>query len=57
MTLPAQWRQRLKLPVIAGGIKAPKSIDFGAQLPRGPVGKVLKRELRQPYWSDKSSKI
>ena len=30
--------------------KVPKSIDFVAELPRLPSGKVLKRRLRAPYW-------
>jgi len=34
-----------------GSMKAPKSVDFLDQLPRSPVGKVLKRELRAPYWA------
>ncbi len=33
-----------------GGMKAPKSVDFVPDLPRSPVGKVLKRDLRAPYW-------
>ncbi len=32
------------------GYKCPKSIDFAATLPRNPSGKLLKRELRAPYW-------
>ena len=32
--------------------KCPTSIDFIGVLPRNPSGKLLKRELRQPYWSD-----
>jgi fatty-acyl-CoA synthase len=40
-----------------GSIKAPKSIDFIAALPKSAVGKVLKRELRQPYWQGKASRI
>jgi long-chain acyl-CoA synthetase len=32
------------------GYKAPRSIDFEAQLPRTPTGKLLKRLLRDPYW-------
>jgi acyl-CoA synthetase (AMP-forming)/AMP-acid ligase II len=32
------------------GYKCPKSIDFIDELPRNPSGKVLKRELRKPYW-------
>jgi acyl-CoA synthetase (AMP-forming)/AMP-acid ligase II len=34
-----------------GSMQAPKSVDFIDELPRSPVGKVLKRELRAPYWS------
>lgn len=30
--------------------KAPKSIDVIAQMPRNPSGKILRRELRKPYW-------
>ena len=40
-----------------GGVKAPKSVDFLAQLPRSPVGKVLKKTLREPYWSGRERKI
>lgn len=40
-----------------GGVKTPKSVDFIQTLPRSPVGKVLKRELRQPYWQGKESRI
>jgi len=32
------------------GFKLPKSIDFASQLPRTPSGKLLKRQLREPYW-------
>jgi acyl-CoA synthetase (AMP-forming)/AMP-acid ligase II len=30
--------------------KRPKSIEFVAALPKTPVGKILRRELREPYW-------
>ena len=30
--------------------KCPTSVDFVDALPRNPSGKVLKRELRRPYW-------
>ncbi|MNN71553.1 Long-chain-fatty-acid--CoA ligase FadD13 [compost metagenome] len=33
-----------------GPVKAPKTVDFVATLPRSPVGKVLKKEIREPYW-------
>ena len=33
------------------GYKLPKSVDFTDVLPRNPSGKLLKRELREPYWA------
>ena len=30
--------------------KCPKSVDFIDELPRNATGKILKRELRLPYW-------
>ena len=38
-------------------MKWPKSIDFTAELPRDPSGKLLKRRLRDPYWADQGSSI
>jgi acyl-CoA synthetase (AMP-forming)/AMP-acid ligase II len=32
------------------GYKRPRSVEFAEALPRNPTGKVLKRELREPYW-------
>ncbi|WP_354683285.1 AMP-binding protein [Cupriavidus necator] len=40
-----------------GSVKAPKSIDFVAALPRSPVGKVLKKDLREQYWQGLQRKI
>ena len=37
--------------------KAPKSIDLVDALPRNPSGKILKKELRRPYWPDDSRGI
>jgi acyl-CoA synthetase (AMP-forming)/AMP-acid ligase II len=37
--------------------KLPKSIDFIAELPRNPSGKILKRELRKPYWEGMSRNV
>jgi long-chain acyl-CoA synthetase len=37
--------------------KCPRSVDFVAELPRNPSGKVLKRELREPYWAGRSRRI
>ena len=33
-------------------IKCPRSIDFMAELPRTPTGKLLKRQLRDRYWGN-----
>ena len=37
------------------GYKRPKSIDFVAELPRDPNGKLYKRKLRDPYWADRDT--
>jgi long-chain acyl-CoA synthetase len=36
-------------------IKCPKSIDFEAELPRTPTGKLVKRHLRDRYWPKKEA--
>ena len=40
-----------------GSVKAPKSVDFVESLPRSPVGKVLKKDLRARYWQHAGRKI
>jgi long-chain acyl-CoA synthetase len=37
--------------------KCPTSVDTMDTLPRNPSGKILKRELRAPYWTDKERAI
>ncbi|MDQ1648049.1 MAG: long-chain acyl-CoA synthetase [Frankiaceae bacterium] len=37
--------------------KCPTSVDFVDVLPRNPSGKLLKRELREPYWADQDRAI
>ncbi len=39
------------------GYKLPKSVDFAEVLPRNPSGKLLKRELREPYWAGVDRRI
>jgi acyl-CoA synthetase (AMP-forming)/AMP-acid ligase II len=39
------------------GYKLPKSIDFVAALPRNPSGKILRRELRAPYWAGRTRRV
>ncbi len=44
--LTAWLRQELS------GVKVPRQIDFRAELPRHPTGKLYKRLLRDEYWKD-----
>lgn len=37
--------------------KCPRSIDFEAELPRLPTGKLYKKPLRERYWGDKKTRI
>jgi long-chain acyl-CoA synthetase len=37
--------------------KKPRSVDFVAELPRNPAGKLLKTQIREPYWRDVGRKI
>ena len=39
------------------GFKSPKSVDFISELPRNPSGKILKKELRAPYWAGRERQI
>jgi long-chain acyl-CoA synthetase len=38
-------------------MKCPRSIDYLAELPRDPNGKLYKRKLRDPYWAGRERKI
>jgi acyl-CoA synthetase (AMP-forming)/AMP-acid ligase II len=42
---------------LIAGYKLPKSIDFIPALPRNPSGKVLRRELRAPYWAGHARRV
>ncbi len=37
--------------------KCPTSVDFVETLPRNPSGKILKRQLREPYWQGQERRI
>jgi len=39
------------------GYKAPRSAEFTDTLPLSGAGKVLKRELRKPYWGDRGRSV
>ena len=49
--LIALCRERL------GPVKTPKSVDFVSALPRSPIGKVLKKDIREPYWRGVARRI
>lgn len=49
--LIALCRERL------GAMKTPKLLSFRDELPRSPVGKILKRELREPFWAAGGRKV
>jgi long-chain acyl-CoA synthetase len=37
--------------------KAPKSIDFIDALPRNASGKILRKDLREPYWAGRARRV
>ena len=37
--------------------KCPKSIEIMDALPRNPTGKLLKKDLRKPYWENQDRAI
>ena len=37
--------------------KLPRTIDYVAELPRDPNGKLYKRKLRDPYWAGRERAI
>jgi acyl-CoA synthetase (AMP-forming)/AMP-acid ligase II len=39
------------------GYKIPRSVSFAGELPRTGSGKLLKRELRAPYWAGHVSSV
>jgi long-chain acyl-CoA synthetase len=40
------------------GYKVPKRIELREEpLPKSGAGKVLKRELREPYWQDREARV
>jgi long-chain acyl-CoA synthetase len=42
---------------LLGGYKCPKSVEFRESLPKSGAGKILKAELRAPYWEGQARKI
>jgi len=37
--------------------KCPRAFDLVAELPRDPNGKVLKRQLREPFWAGREKRV
>ena len=37
--------------------KAPKSVDFIAALPRNASGKILRKDLREPFWAGRARRV
>jgi long-chain acyl-CoA synthetase len=40
-----------------GGFKKPRSVEIWDELPKNPVGKILKRQIREKYWAGRDRKI
>jgi len=40
-----------------GNVKAPKSVEFWDDLPMSPVGKVLKRDIRETFWQGQARAV
>ncbi|MGC1563742.1 MAG: fatty acid--CoA ligase, partial [Bradyrhizobium sp.] len=39
------------------GFKTPKSVEFINALPRNASGKILRRNLRDPFWAGKDRQV
>jgi acyl-CoA synthetase (AMP-forming)/AMP-acid ligase II len=39
------------------GYKKPTSVDFIEELPKNQNGKILRKNLKEPYWKEKGRKI
>ena len=39
------------------GYKVPRSLSFLQEIPRTGSGKILKRELRKPFWEGRKSRV
>ncbi len=40
-----------------GGYKIPRRVSFMDELPRNASGKVLKKDLREPYWEGHTRRV
>ncbi|MCB0979486.1 MAG: hypothetical protein KDB17_02365, partial [Ilumatobacter sp.] len=59
----AVWDAATEAAVVAharehlAGYKVPRSFDVVSEMPRSEAGKLLKRELRAPYWDSEGRSI
>jgi len=37
--------------------KKPRSVDFVAELPRNPNGKIARKLVREPFWAGQSRRV
>ncbi|WP_233849968.1 acyl-CoA synthetase [Paraburkholderia sp. HD33-4] len=42
---------------LIAGYKCPKSVEFRPEMPLSGAGKILKRDLRAPYWEGQAKKV
>ena len=49
--LLAHCRERL------AGFKMPRRVELREQLPKGGTGKILKAELREPFWQGTEKRV
>ena len=40
-----------------GSVKAPKTVEFWDELPRSPVGKVRKKDMREKFWEGRDRAV
>jgi acyl-CoA synthetase (AMP-forming)/AMP-acid ligase II len=51
----AELREHAK--TLIAGYKAPRTAEFVEALPVSAAGKILKRELRRPYWEGSDRQV
>lgn len=42
---------------ILNGVKCPKRVEIWPELPRSPVGKILKRQVRETFWDGATRRV
>jgi acyl-CoA synthetase (AMP-forming)/AMP-acid ligase II len=42
---------------LLGGVRTPKTVEIWPGLPRSPVGKILKRDIRDRFWSGRTRAV